>query len=124
MTHDFVNTVTPEQMRLHAAMRRDQWPEAEDIIIERRWPLWLALPAAMLAGAAMWLGILWALGWLAVANASEPPRRWVIWDAATNKQFHPHQFTSATACNTDIGGIKDDGGKRLSCVRIDQRKGE
>lgn len=42
----------------------------------------------------------------------------MIWNVDADKPYHPHQFTSATACNTDIAGIKDGSGKRLACVKI------
>lgn len=83
----------------------------------RRVPFAVTVIAAMAGGAALWLAILWVLGWLAVANAAES-RTWVIWDTAANEQYHPHVFTSPTACMTDIAGVKDGTGKRLACVKI------
>lgn len=124
-SQDFVNSATEAQMKLHADVRRDEWPDPGEDIIERRVPFLVALVGWMIAGAAMWLAIMWALGWLAAANAAErEPRVWQMWAAGSDKPFHPHKFTSFTACLTDIAFVRDDGGKRLSCVRIDQRKGE
>ena len=71
---------------------------------------WLVWPALMIG-----LGVAAAV--FGIARASEPPRQWVIWNTAANEQFHPHRFTSATACAVDIGHVKDGSGKKLACVK-------
>lgn len=79
-----------------------------------QWPFGIILFGACLFG----------LGYCA-ARASDIPaeRTWQIYDETTNKPFHPHKFATATACNVDIGGIKDGNGRRLACRRI-STKGE
>jgi hypothetical protein len=91
----------------------------EGVETPRRIPWGIVITAMIGIGFSLFL---W--GWANRANASEPPRTWVIWDAATDKQFHAHKFTSATACNVDIAHAKDGSGKRLACVRVNATKGE
>ena len=71
------------------------------------------------------IALLWASLWLAVANAAEPRvSTWVIYDETADKPYEGkrgvHHFTSATACNVDIGGVAKitPSGSRLSCRRV------
>jgi hypothetical protein len=59
---------------------------------------------------------------ISVARAAEPPKgvAFVIWNETTDSQAHVHQFTSPTACNTDLGGVAKTmpDGSRLSCRKV------
>lgn len=92
-------------------------PEGVEIVDEvKPTPAWRIVGAFVLAAALAVIAI-------SVARAAEP-RLWMIWDVVNDRPFHPHKFVSPTACMTDIGHVKDDGGKKLACVRINATKGE
>jgi hypothetical protein len=109
---------------LQDALRKSQPPRAtlfcsegiETVEEVKPTPVWKIVGGFVLAAALIVCVI-------SVARAAEP-RLWMIWDVAKDRPFHPHKFVSPTACMTDIGHVKDDGGKRLACVRINPTKGE
>ncbi len=96
-------------------------------IVERRWPFLWSFLAAMAASAALWLAIIWALGWLSVANAAErdPERPWVVWLVDADKPWlNPRNNLPATAtgphaCNISRTEITKalPSGTRLSCLK-------
>lgn len=116
MTQDMPNSVTDAQRELHKMMRRDtdlRWLAEPPPEYKQPLPLWRIVAAFALSAALLLVAL--------SAVAAQPERTWVIWDTTANQQFHPHQFSSATACNVDIGGLKDGSGKKLACVKL---KGE
>lgn len=80
-------------------------------------PIWRYVTLACLVAFAGWI-----LMGMAARAAEREPRVWQMWAAGSDKPFHPHKFASFQACLTDIAFVRDDGGKRLSCIRVDQKK--
>ena len=96
--------------------RQKQLPHGPERPEYRPIPVWRIVGGFVLAAALVVIVI-------SVARAAEP-RVWQIWDVSADRAYHPHKFTSPTACNTDIAGIKDGSGRRLACVKIVKTNGE
>lgn len=65
------------------------------------------------------------VGAIAIARGVQgaEKRVYVLWDEGSDRQFHPHQFTSAVACLTDMPKETKGApsGLRISCRQV---KGE
>lgn len=114
---DFINTTGAEELR--ASQRFDTDPRWHDRPVDPPSPTRRSKIVARWVVGIVVFGI--ALGMVAAGRASErnPQTVFVIWNEATDKQYHDHEFKSPTACSTDITLAKNmPDGLRLSCRKV------